>query len=288
MRKKNSARASEVEENRRLLSGLELPECEGPKLKAFPHRDSPITWLECISHTNMPLLGGQGYVFKVEIKSRIYALKVFKFFKPSRYRDSLGPIFGQGVTDVELGFHTDPFYAECRAYAHIEARRKKQGLKRKDIADCYGFMALTKADEEVLEEYGIDLWCDIPPGDEYRMRAEGSPVRALVKEYIEEDVEMDEKTRKHLIAAIKWMNRNQIRIHDIHPGNFKGGYLLDLGLAWTKPHCLWRSVSRQRMPALLTVDLVRFEEMIDEMGFGTKNRLRSSPETSSEYASSYE
>lgn len=61
------------------------------------------------------------------------------------------------MTDLELGFHADPFYAECRAYAQIKAQREVQGLKRKDIADCYGFLPLTKADEKVLESYSIDL-----------------------------------------------------------------------------------------------------------------------------------
>ncbi|KAJ2992767.1 hypothetical protein NUW58_g2056 [Xylaria curta] len=216
--------ASNVEENRRLLSALELPECEGPKLKAFPYRNSPITWIEQISQpSDQSPSQAQGHVFKVEINSRIYALKVFKFFKPSTYRHTLGPIRQRDVPDLLLGFHTDPFYAECRAYAQIETQRKSQGLKRKDIADCYGFMALTRADEEVLEDYGIDLWWDIPPDDEYRKTAEGSPARALVKEYIEEDVEMDERTRKHMLTCVKWMNRNKILVNDIHVGNFKGG-----------------------------------------------------------------
>ncbi|KAI1734312.1 kinetochore Sim4 complex subunit FTA2-domain-containing protein [Xylaria scruposa] len=259
--------AGEVEENRRLLSAFELPECEGPKLKAFPYRNSPITWIEWINQTQST---EQGYVFKVKINSRIFALKVFKFFKPSQYRASLGPIPKRPVTDVELGFHTDPFYAECRAYAQIEARRKSQGLKRKDIADCYGFLALTKADERILAEYGIDLWCDIPLDDGYRKRAEGSPARALVKEYIEEDTDINEKTVRRMVATVKWMNRNKILIQDVQLRNFKGGYLLDFGMAWTKPHCLWQNVSREKLASVLTVDVVMFEDMIEEIpGFRT-------------------
>ncbi|TGJ77136.1 hypothetical protein E0Z10_g10746 [Xylaria hypoxylon] len=267
--------ATNVAENRRLLSAPQLPECDGPKLKAFPHKNSRITWIEWINQECAQYgSGGQGYVFKVEINSRIYALKVFKFFKPSTYRNTLGPIRGGNVTDLELGFQTDPFYAECRAYAQIEARRESQGLKRKDIADCYGFLALTKADEEVLGEYGIDLWDDIPADDVYRKTSKGSPVRALVKEYIGEDVDMDEKTRKRMLAGIKWMNRNGILTNDVRAENFKGGYLLDFGLSWTKPHCLWRNTSRYRMSAVLTVDLRMFEEMIDEMGLGIRRSPR--------------
>ncbi|KAF2973418.1 hypothetical protein GQX73_g161 [Xylaria multiplex] len=266
---------SYVKENCRLLSSLELPECDGPKLKAFPDRGSPITWIEPINpRSDQSLSGGQGYVFKVEINSKIYALKVFKFFKPSTYRGSLGPIRGRNVTDRELEFHTDPFYAECRAYAQIKAQREIQGLKRKYIAECYGFLALTKADERVLEEYGVDLWCDFPSNDPYRNRAEGSPVRALVKEYIEEDFDIDEGTLKHMMSGIKWMNRKNILVNDIHPGNFKGPYLLDLGSSWTKPHCLWENMSRRKMRVILQEDIRTFEEMTDDMGLGRRRSPR--------------
>ncbi|KAI8946434.1 kinetochore Sim4 complex subunit FTA2-domain-containing protein [Xylaria longipes] len=267
--------ASDTAENRRLLSAPKLPGCGGPKLKSFPYRKSPITWLEWINRNgDASDSGGQGYVFKVKIRSKIYALKVFKFFKPSTYRDSLGPVRGRDVTDSELGFHTDPFYAECRAYARIEARRKIQGLKRKDIADCYGYMGLTRADEKVLAGYGIDLWRDIHPYDEYRERAAGSPVRALVKEYIGEDVDLDERTRKNMLAGIKWMNRNKILINDVRAQNFKGGYLLDFGLSWTKPHCLWQNTSRQRLKAILIADISMFEEMTEDMGVGPRRSDR--------------
>ncbi|KAI0154194.1 kinetochore Sim4 complex subunit FTA2-domain-containing protein [Xylariaceae sp. FL1272] len=258
---------SEVDRNWRLLSLPELPECEGPKLKAFPYPSSHITWLQWINQKeDASQSGGQGYVFKVKIRSRVYALKVFKFFDYSTNRPVLGPIRGRTVTDSELEFHTDPFYAECRAYGQIEVQRKRQGLKRKDIADCYGFLALKTTDENILKDYGIDLWRDIHVDDEYRQRAEGSPIRALVKEYVEEDVEFDERTRKRMMTSIKWMNRNNILINDIHAQNFKNGYLLDFGLSWTKPHCLWRNTSRQNMKAVLTVDLVMLKEMNEDDG----------------------
>ncbi|KAI1171532.1 kinetochore Sim4 complex subunit FTA2-domain-containing protein [Nemania sp. FL0916] len=267
---------STVEHNRHLLySASELPQCEGPKLKAFPHRNSPVTWIEWINQTtDAAPSGGQGYVFKVQIKSRTYALKVFKFFYSSINRMPLGPIREKNVTDSELEFHTDPFYAECRAYAHIKAQKKKQGLKRKDIADCYGFLALKKEDEDVLTSYGVDPWSDYTADHEYRKRFEGSPVRALVKEYIADDVDMDQKTRKRMLASVKWMNRNNILINDVAERNFKGGYLLDFGLAWTKPHCLWQNLSRAQLPIALRADIVMFEEMLDELGFGWRRSTR--------------
>ncbi|KAI1327694.1 kinetochore Sim4 complex subunit FTA2-domain-containing protein [Xylariaceae sp. FL0255] len=263
--------ASDAAENRRLLSASYLPECEGPKLGAFPYRKSPITWLEWINEKES---GGQGYVFKVKIRSIIYALKVFKFFKPSTHRNYLSPLSGHDVTDSELAFHTDPFYAECRAYARIESQRRIQGLKRKDIADCYGFMGLTMADEDVLETYGVDLWQDIPPYDEYRVRAAGSPVRALVKEYIEEDVELDEKTGKHILAGIKWMHRKNILIHDVCTRNYRAGYLLDFGLSWTKPHCLWQDTPPWRIEAMFIGDISGLQEMMGEVGLGPRRSDR--------------
>ncbi|KAI1188842.1 kinetochore Sim4 complex subunit FTA2-domain-containing protein [Nemania serpens] len=269
--------ASDTAENRRLLSAPELPECAGPKLKAFRYRESPITWLEWIDRKeDVSESGRQGYVFKVKIRSKIYALKVFKFFNPSTYRDLIGPIRGRDVTTSELGFHTDPFFAECRAYAQIETRRKTQGLKRKDIADCYGYLGLRRADEEVLAEYGIDLWRDIPLDDEYRKRAAGSPVRALVKEYIGEEIDLDERTCKKMLAGVKWMNRNKILINDVRAQNFKGGYMLDFGLSWTQPHCLWQNTSRQRLKAILMADISMFEEMTEELGVGPRRSGRSS------------
>ncbi|KAJ3562994.1 hypothetical protein NPX13_g8354 [Xylaria arbuscula] len=221
--------------------------------------------------------GGQGYVFKVKICSRIYALKVFKFFDPSTHRNLLGPISSRNVTDSDLEFHTDPFYAECRAYAQIEARRKSQGLIRKDIADCYGYIGLRKVDEDFLAGYGIDLWEDIPFHSEYRERAAGSPVRALVKEYIEEDVDLEERALKTMLKGVKLMNRNKILINDVHARNFRAGYLLDFGLSWTQPHCLWNNFSRQRMEAFLKADRVMFEEMTKKIGAGPRRSDRLNP-----------
>lgn len=138
-------------------------------------------------------------------------------------------------------------------------------------------MGLTKADEEVLAGYGIDLWCDIPLHDEYRERAAGSPVRALVKEYIEEDVEPNERTCKKMRAGVRWMNRNQLLINDVHARNFKGGYLLDFGLAWTKPHCLWENISRSNLEIIMYGDWSRFEEMTETMGLGPRRSARLNP-----------
>lgn len=176
------------------------------------------------------------------------------------------------MTDEMLAFHTDPFYAECRAYARIQEKQLNQGLKRRNFAHCYGFMALAKADEEVVTSYGAKLW-DVPRDDEYRRKVEGSPVRVLVKEYIEDDIVIDVSIFTRILKGIKWLNRHGVLNHDIHLANFKGGLLVDFGSSWTrKPHCLWDNMPQQKLKALERTDLIKFQEMANAEGFGAKVR----------------
>ncbi|CAJ2514346.1 Uu.00g024650.m01.CDS01 [Anthostomella pinea] len=230
-----------VKTNRRRLSSpkLPLPSCEGPRLRAFQYRDKPIEWLGMLDDSpEVPSSSRQGYVFKVKVNSRIYALKVFKFFKPTTYRWHLGPEDGRKVSDDTLEFHTDPFYAECRAYGRLQEARRKQGLKRRDFADCHGFLALSKKDTAYIEEeLGIELW-DVPPSDEYRQRAQGSPIRAIVKEFITSDPAIDSRALAKMIKGLGWINKNGVLVWDIHARNYRGGILVDFGSSWTRPHCL--------------------------------------------------
>lgn len=66
-----------VKANQKLLTSNKLPPCKGPKLHAFRDSSSPITFLELLERAEpYEDSGFQAYVFKVSIKSRIYALKV--------------------------------------------------------------------------------------------------------------------------------------------------------------------------------------------------------------------
>ncbi|KAI0481583.1 kinetochore Sim4 complex subunit FTA2-domain-containing protein [Xylaria cf. heliscus] len=257
-----------VKINHRLLSSSELPPCDGPKLHAFPYRDDPIEWIglaeDCPDASNSDR---QGYVFKVRIRSQVYALKVFKFFDPITYRWYLGPVNGEPVSDDVLGFHTDPFYAECRAYGRLQEAREKQGLERRDFAESHGFLSLKQKDAAYLEDLGIDLW-DVPPSDEYRRRAEGSPVRAILKDFIPKDSVFDEKLLNRMLKGIRWINKQGVLVGDIHPFNFKDGLLIDFGLAWTKPHCRWAALPPHEKVDIHVRDLVQFQEMAEDLGFG--------------------
>ncbi|KAI0448950.1 kinetochore Sim4 complex subunit FTA2-domain-containing protein [Xylaria acuta] len=241
-----------VEINHRLLSSSELPPCEGPKLRAFPYRNDPIEWLGLAEDCpDTPNSNRQGFVFKVRIRSQVYALKFFKFFDPATYRWYLGPIDGEPVSDDELGFRAGPFYAECRAYARLQEARAKQALKRRDFTEYHGFLGLKKEDAVYLEEdLGIDLW-GTSPSDGYHRRAEGSPVRAILKDFIASDLVLDD-----------------VLVGDIHPFNYKGGVLVAFGMAWTKPHCRWAALPEHRKEDIHLLDQVQFQEMVEDLGFG--------------------
>lgn len=258
-----------VEDNWRLMSSTELPPCDGPKIQAFKHRSARIHWGNCIGGIGEKGedIGSQAYVFKVEIKSRTYALKVFKFFNPSTQRFVLGPIRGRLLDDDELAFHTDPFFAECRAYGRIEEARAKEKRVRKVAARCYGFLVLAARDEERLRKDGFDLWPDnLPPGHEYRTMAEGSPVRALVKEYVEDDQDPDLRAMNWMLKDIRFLNRNKCLNRDIKRDNYRDGLLVDFGCAWTEPHCLFRLAGKELVDNWKKTDSVQFDTMARDLG----------------------
>ncbi|KAK3381760.1 kinetochore Sim4 complex subunit FTA2-domain-containing protein [Podospora didyma] len=274
---------SVVKANRQLLKSKELPPCEGPKIAMFAHSRAPIEWLELLEKsTPESENSSQGFVFKVEILSKIYALKVFKFYDPSTERHIMSEMDGQTVTDELLAFHTDPFYAECRAYGCI---KKVESERRRQIAArCHGFMSLRRKDELALEEMGIDLWENYPEDHEYRAQAEGSPVRAIVKDFIEtapdhDDNSLDLRTLKVILKNVRALNKHGILHRDIRAPNFKAGLLVDFGSAWTKPHCIMAVVPASVSEEWEWDDLADFDEMVEEEGFSLAS-VRALPNTS--------
>lgn len=193
----------------------------------------------------------------------------FKFFKPSTQRFVLGRKRGKLLNDDELAFHTDPFFAECRAYGRIEEARAKEKRVRKVVAWCHGFLVLGAQDEQHLERGGFDLWPNtMPPGDDYRTIAEGSPVRAIVKEYIEDDPDPDLRAMNWMLKDIGFLNRNKCLNRDIKRENYRDGLLVDLGCAWTEPHCLMRLASKERVETWMKTDRVQFDTMAKGQGLG--------------------
>ncbi|KAF2752542.1 hypothetical protein EJ05DRAFT_515576 [Pseudovirgaria hyperparasitica] len=98
-----------------------MPPCEGPKLSAFKRGGLAIHFIKLLSSS--PRLdgsegaeGSHSYVFKVRIGKKKYALKVFKFFSVEHERSSVSPTDKVKASDEIIAYHSDPFFAECRAY----------------------------------------------------------------------------------------------------------------------------------------------------------------------------
>lgn len=140
---------------------------------------------------------------------------------------------------------------------------------RKVAAGCYGFLVLGSRGEEHLKRNGFDLWPEsLPPGDEYRTMAGGSPARALVKEYVEDDPDPDLRAMTWMLKDIRFLNRNKCLNRDIKRDNYRDGLLVDFGCAWTEPHCLIRLASKERVETWMKTDRVQFDTMAKEQGLG--------------------
>ena len=198
-----------------------------------------------------------------------------------------------------LAFHTDPFFAECRAYARIQdyqrqrpTLRKKASSKNerqrklnvsKVAAVCYGFLAVKVADgDDYLLKQGIDLWSDFDPDDDYRLDAEGSPIRALVKEYIpvpsSPSIEKKLPVRyyKQMLRTIRTLNKTfrivhrSIRLEAFHRNN---GLIISFAFAWTlDPHCIMDVTVDYIAEAWRDADLVMFDDIAEEAGVADKVR----------------
>lgn len=180
------------------------------------------------------------------------------------------------VTDELAAFHCDPFYAECRAYGRIEELKRQGIIKRKVAAECFGFLGLKPQEEEEVSRMGADLW-DLPEEDDYRMKAEGSPARAIVKEFIEgPTTSFGLRACRHMLTGLRLLNKHGILIRDIKGDNYKARLLLDFGSAWTTPHCIMDSVPAEFAEQWRGADLQMFDDMLQEHNLHT--RLRALPD----------
>ncbi|KAI1751230.1 kinetochore Sim4 complex subunit FTA2-domain-containing protein [Xylaria castorea] len=264
-----------VRANQKLLASKKLPPCKGPKIHAFSDSEAPITFLELLERPG-PSVGSafQGYVFKVSIKSRVYALKVFKFYKPSDGKIFLSKMREGLVSDELAAFHCDPFYAECRAYGRINELQKRGIIKQKAAAECHGFLRLKPEEETTIAQMGVNLW-DLPKEDEYRRRAEGSPARCIVKEYIEGETIFGLRNCRHMLKNLRLLNEHGILHRDIKDDNYKGGVLIDFGSAWTTPHSIMDAVPKEVAEDWKSADMQMFDDVLRDHKL--HSRLRALP-----------
>ncbi|POR37636.1 Uncharacterized protein TPAR_02165 [Tolypocladium paradoxum] len=239
----------------------ELPPCEGPRLGAFPYHNSPIEWLGRLDEDLDDLAedGRQGYVFKVKIESHLYALKVFKFFNPEDTRFYWESLLEDDFPSEMVAFHTDPFYAECRAYGRINEAREKGTLKRQIAIPCRGFILLHDDHRRMLEKRGFNLDDECLDDDVDFWSPDSAPrarVRSIVKELTSQDSGVNSRNLKRILRDIKQLNKLEIYNRDIRIDNFRDGYLVDFGSARTEWHCFMHSADEEEAKHTKVGDLV--------------------------------
>jgi hypothetical protein len=130
-------------------------------------------------------------------------------------------------------------------------------------------MGLKQEDERLLEKRGIDLW-DVGPDNAYRQKMEGKfPARAIVKELIDQYSGVDAKNVGKILKNIRCLNGLKIYNRDIRSDNFSHGLLLDFGSAWTEPNCILNALDRGDAEEWKRVDLVMFDDMVEDEGIRT-------------------
>ena len=279
-------------------SSQKLPSCDGPKLDIFKHHQSSIEWLGRLDDVaNDDNDDKHAYVFKVKIEGEEYALKIvsihaphalrfrsrssqFKFFNPDEnwmYCDAF-------VDDRNLvEQHTDPFFAECRAYGKIREVQTKNKRKGEDLAvPCLGYLFLSEKYREKLEaEYGIDLdeECmddsDSDSDNSSPRPAKKRRARGIVKKLASNDPGITNRTVGKVRKRLKELNELQIYVRDITKENFRGGKLVDFGTAWTEPHCYNHPLNWRDAADVKVADLIQFDRITEEDEFLTNRRSTS-------------
>ncbi|KAI0401149.1 kinetochore Sim4 complex subunit Fta2 [Xylaria palmicola] len=240
--------------DRLLLRRLPVPPCEGPKLAPFRHFRRDIEFLRLLScdPTSEEGYYAHSYVFEVRIGKERFALK-FKFYDAAEARFEIDAPLRRKVSNETLTFHTDPFFAECRAYGRLnqyyegldgKMRRKSRGSRpgprhveiKRLAVPCYGYITLDAEYEKVLrDKFNVHDWDRPEPEESEQIPTQ--PFRALVKKLIPSDVSVSNPRR--MLADLKKIRKLGIYQRDVYARNYKAGLLVDFSAAWTAPHwCL--------------------------------------------------
>ncbi|KAI0096277.1 kinetochore Sim4 complex subunit FTA2-domain-containing protein [Nemania sp. FL0031] len=247
-----------------------LPPCPGPKLHPFEHQNALITWGPRLDKNRINDNDNQAFVFQVEIASRRYAIKVFKFFHPASSKYYWETYLGESYPLRKIIFYTDPFYAECRAYGRIKQARDERQVRTEIATRCHGYLFLTPKDMRWLEkERGVDLCAGVIDKDLKLALGGDLRARAIVK-----DLETGDKglNRNNIWRA--WRNvslQNSLNIYnrDVRVENFMNCRIVDFGSSWTEPHVILDSVDADEAREQRLSDCSKFDEMTEEEGIKT-------------------
>jgi Kinetochore Sim4 complex subunit FTA2 len=198
----------------------------------------------------------------------------FRFFDPEDTREKMGWHENDQLTDEEVEGHTDPFYAECRAYGQIASRSRKRPI----AVACHGFLSVSaKMETMFAKRFGVVDW-DRPEKEIDLKPGQRQPFRALVKDLVVTEPEVTEKLVKSMLRELKALRSLGIYVMDVRWPNYKGGHLVDFSMAFTTPFCLFRKGVRQDWEIVQWKyqDLYDFDDMVrDELGM--KTSIRAAP-----------
>jgi hypothetical protein len=69
---------------------------------------------------------------------------------------------------------------------------------------------------------------------------------------------------REILRDIRALNKLGIYVADVRADNFRGGKLIDFGLSITVPHCIMESLDEVRLGHQQLIDLVMFDDMVEE------------------------
>ncbi|TGJ78959.1 hypothetical protein E0Z10_g9804 [Xylaria hypoxylon] len=255
-------------------ANLPLPPGGGPQLKAF-NRDSGDT-IKWIKRLDPDREGNDGFVFQVEIGSKEYALKVFKFSHPRLNRFYRDLILKNNLAIEEGMWYTDPFYAECRAYGRIQEGFESRRVTEQTAVKCYGYLLLNKNEASWLRRESIDLNHQLLDRELREALGGDIRVRAIVKEFEKGPSKIHAGNIRRAWRSVYLINSLKLYNMDIKADNFIGHKLVDFGTSWTEPHKLLDYLEESGnfiAGSFRFKDKANFEDMIEEEEIPTRLRV---------------
>ncbi|KAF4952676.1 hypothetical protein FGADI_6566 [Fusarium gaditjirri] len=227
-----------------------LPQGNGPNLKAFDFQGPQ--QIDFLDHLGS---GTHSIVFRVKIKGRIYALKLFRFPSDECWVSPADENSWDNLNALSTFYpYSEPFSCECRAFGRL------QEAGHEELAvECFGYILLDDAHEKAMMDqfahlpahklnFTYDGYHDEDEDEYYKdpnlqdMRSrfrcsDGSlpPLRGIVKEF-GESKDLDHKGAKRLLRDIKYVQQLGITDLDLAHRQIINGKLSDFSTAITIPH----------------------------------------------------
>ncbi len=139
-------------------------------------------------------------------------------------------------------------------------------------ARCYGHMAVSADQEAYLRErFGVSVW-NRSHKDASVPVFKRQPFRAILKDLIPNTVSLTNKLLNKMQRDLVRMRKFGVFPRDIRLRNYRGGLLVDMGIAITVPHYIFEVGSVRNTVYLLREDMLRFQAIRDESGIQSWDR----------------